>query len=179
MNRLLCLILFLAGLAASPAALPHGGEDHVDAPHPVAANLAPRFEARSEAYEVVGILDGADLVLFLDRADSNAPIAKAVIDVEAGAFKARATAGKSGEFRLPAGPLAKPGKHALTLTVETDDDSDLLAATLDIGTAAPARSEAPTQPAHTVPVTLGVAALVAAVIGAVLAARMVSRRRQA
>lgn len=128
-------VLLVLGARVSHA---HGDEDHAhednkETPHPVAVtSVAPRFEARSDLFELVGVLQQDELVLFLDHAASNQPIASARIEIESGAFKGQAVAAAQGEFRLPAAALAAPGKHALTITVETDTDIDLLAAQFEV-----------------------------------------------
>jgi hypothetical protein len=110
----------------------HEGHDHGDeAPLPV-SSVAPRFEARSDLFELVGILDGKVLWLYLDKADSNEPIEQASIEIESGSFKGKAVASPGGVFKLMAPALAQPGQHALTITVEAGEDSDLLTASLEM-----------------------------------------------
>lgn len=123
------MVLFL--LFGFGVAHAHDGHDHGDAPSPVTGGIAPRFEARSDLFELVGVLQGDDVVIYLDRAADNAPVMQAGIEIESGAFKGEAVPGNAGEFRLKAGPLAQPGKHPLTITVSAGDDADLLTATLD------------------------------------------------
>lgn len=136
MNRSVIVLLTLILVLSARISHAHGDEDHGDAPHPVAVtSVAPRFEARSELFELVGVLHGDELVLYLDHAASNQPIASAAIEIESGAFKGKAVAAASGEFRLPAAELSQPGKHALTITVETDTDIDLLAAQFEVASA--------------------------------------------
>jgi len=136
MNRTVIVLLTLLLVLGARISHAHGDEDHGDAPHPVAVtSVAPRFEARSELFELVGVLHGEELVLYLDHAASNQPIANAVIEIESGAFKGKAVAAANGEFRLPAASLSQPGTHALTLTVETESDIDLLAAQFEVASA--------------------------------------------
>jgi cobalt-zinc-cadmium efflux system membrane fusion protein len=116
------MILFWCGIVAHA----HDGHDHGDTPAPVAVSIAPRFEARSELFELVGVLRGAELVLYLDRAADNAPVPQATIEIESGAFKGQAQAASDGTFRLAADALAQPGQHALTITVESGTEVDLL-----------------------------------------------------
>lgn len=127
MKLLIALSLFL-GLAAAQA---HEGHDHGAPPTPVAGSVAPRFEARADVFELVGVLVGADLILYLDRAVSNAPVDGAEIELESGAYKAKAQRIDVGTYRVQAGPLATAGKHALTLSAQAGDDADLLTATFD------------------------------------------------
>lgn len=135
------LVVSLA-LTATPGSLAwaHGGEDHGDAPAPVntaAPHTSARTSARTDNFELVAVLQEAaapTLTLYLDRADTNAPIEGASIDVESGTFKGTAKAVEPGIYTLPAGALAQAGHHPLTITVQSADTADLLDATLDVGT---------------------------------------------
>src|SRR3990167_6446417 len=136
MNQAVIILLSMLLVLGARVSHAHGDEDHGDALHPVAVtSVAPRFEARSELFELVGVLHGEELVLYLDHAENNQPIANAVIEIESGAFKGKAVAAVQAEFRLPAAELSQPGTHALTITVETDTDIDLLAAQFDVASA--------------------------------------------
>src|SRR5262245_21724535 len=72
--------LLLALVIAAPA---HEGHDH-GPPEAVAGQLAPRVSARSEVFELVGILRGERLVIYLDRFASNEPVTTADIAVTIG-----------------------------------------------------------------------------------------------
>lgn len=129
-------ILLAACLAGGPGAalLAHEGHDHgADAGGAVQSAL-PRFVAASELFELVGVLTGEDLILYLDDAGSNAPVDGATVElaIDGGALPPR-VAERVGEgiYRLPAGTLAAPGRHALTLSIAARDEADLLAATLE------------------------------------------------
>jgi hypothetical protein len=125
------LLIALLGLLTIPAAQAHEGHDHGAAPAPVVGSVAPRFEARTDLFELVGVLAGEDFVIYLDRADSNAPVEVAELEIESGAFKVKAQRADGGSYRIKAGPLAAAGRHALTVTVQAGDDADLLTATFD------------------------------------------------
>lgn len=134
--------------------LAHGDEVHAEAPVPVpvsaaaptsgAAAVAPtqaaRVEAASEQFELVGLLQGDKLVLYLDRFASNEPVAGAKIDVEGGPLKATAAAEQDGVYTVPAAALAQPGTHALVFTVQAGAATDLLTGELLV--AAPAGATA-------------------------------------
>lgn len=122
---LVCLLL--------GSALAHEGHDHGADPQPVAGTVAPRFEVRSDLFEVVGVLQGDELVIYLDRAADNAPLLQGEIEIDAGSLQGKVIADAGGVFRLKAGSLAQPGKHSLTLTVTAGDDVDLLPATFEHG----------------------------------------------
>lgn len=120
--------------------LAHEGHDHGAAAKPADVRLAPRFEARSEELEIVGVLAGKDLVIYLDRADSNAPIQGAQIEVEGPGIKGVAAGLADGVYVLSAAALAQAGKYPLTLTVQVGEIADLLSADLQVEEKVPAVS---------------------------------------
>ena len=91
------LSLTALGLAAvligySLPAIAGDGHDHGDAAPAATGTALPRFAAVSETFELVGVLDGKQVTLYLDRFADNAPVRGAQIELEiAGAkFKAEA-----------------------------------------------------------------------------------------
>lgn len=143
----LAAVLLLIAVAA-PA---HEGEDHgaPAAPAPAgpavvadpaaaaagasaeAMTASVRATAASELFEVVAVLAGGHLQVFLDRYDSNAPVTGAQVAVEGTGISGRAGETSPGLYALPAASLA-PGAHGLTISVETATDADLLLLTLDV-----------------------------------------------
>jgi hypothetical protein len=70
-------------------ALAGEGHDHGDAA-PVATGPAlPRFAAVSETFELVGVLNGKQVTLYLDRAADNSAGRGAKIELEIGARSSR------------------------------------------------------------------------------------------
>lgn len=166
----------LAGLGAAALALTvvpalaHEGHDH-GAPVPVDAGWAPRATARSNDFDLVAVLAGKQLVVWLDRAADNAPVDKAQIDVEAGPWKGVAKAAADGSYRVDAATLAEAGGHELVFTVQAGDAVDLLPATLVVPAAALAESEGK---GRVVGGALGVLALLAA-LGWIFKRRLAGR----
>lgn len=123
------LAVALLGPAASLAG---EGHDHGDAPRAATGPALPRFAAASELFELVGVLDGRRITLYLDRAADNSPVTEARIELEVG--EAKLTAEKHGEdefeFELPEPPAS--GVLPITATVTVGDEIDLLAGELDI-----------------------------------------------
>jgi hypothetical protein len=136
MKRLLALLAFalLAGLAAAGP-----GHDHGPEPAARPGGGPPRFATHSERFELVGVLEGETLVLYLDHYATNAPVPDARIEVAGDAVQGTAAATEDGTYRIAAPALGQPGEHALVFTVSTVGDPDLLEGTLVI--AAPTSGE--------------------------------------
>ena len=118
-----CGALLLPGLLFA-----HGDEDHGDtAKAPAAPTVqALRVEAASEAFELVGQLQGDKLEIHLDRFSTNAPVTGAKVDVEGGPLKAVKAIEREGVYTVPAAGLSAPGTHALVFTIQAGDATDLL-----------------------------------------------------
>jgi len=106
----------------------HGGHGAPSSALPAA--LAPRVEAQSESFELVGMLEGGKLTLYLDRFATNEPVRDAAIEIESGAFKATAQSSGEGIYTAPAAALTKPGEYPLVFTIRSADETDLLNGTL-------------------------------------------------
>lgn len=122
----------LGALALPTLALAHEGHDD---DKPTAAVLAApaagsaRFAATSDQFELVGVLDGRTVTLYLDRFADNVPIKGAQIEIELGAEKLIAQAVDDAYVaQLPALPAA--GTIPVTATVAAGNATDLLAADL-------------------------------------------------
>lgn len=110
----------------------HEGHDHGPAIRPVEIGVLPRFEAQGEMFEVVGVLDGDTLLLYLDRFDNNLPVQGATIEVDGPQLTGVATEQDAGVYRIAAPALQVPGKYPLALTIHGAGVSDLLAAELQV-----------------------------------------------
>ena len=107
------------------------------APIPVTAS-APRAVAATEDFEVVAVLEGKHLVVYVDRFASNEPVAKAKVEVEGAGLNGLAREAAPGTYVMDLAAALPPAKHALTISIEAGDTADLLSATLD--TSQPATS---------------------------------------
>ncbi len=76
----LSLAAFLLGAGLPAVAGP--GHDHGDAAPAATGSALPRFAAVSETFELVGVLDGKQVTLYLDRFADNAPVRGAKIELE-------------------------------------------------------------------------------------------------
>ena len=108
------LLLGALWMATIPAQAGEG-HDHGEAPAAAAGSALPRFSAGSELFELVGVLNGKQLTLYLDHAASNAPVKDAKLELELGGRKLSPKAHGEGEFELtlaeaPKATLNKPSK---------------------------------------------------------------------
>jgi hypothetical protein len=145
--RRLVSSLFVALLAGAPAfAAPgaHGPNgEHLDAPAASggAVNAAPRFEAQSDMFEMVGRLQGGELSMLINRFATNEPVLNAKVEIESGAAKATATFHADlGDYAVDDPAMLKalslPGEHPLVITVLAGADADLLDGSLRVTAAA-------------------------------------------
>jgi hypothetical protein len=122
----------LAALILAAASMARAGDDHGDAPAATTGPALPRFAAESELFELVGVLDGTHLTLWLDHAADNSPVKDARLELELGGIKVPVEAHAEGEFDATlAKPLA-PGEFPVAATVYAGEETDLLAGDLDI-----------------------------------------------
>lgn len=142
-RQALGLVLVVSSLLLAPAHAGPGhdhGHDHGGAPTPAGPAL-PRFAAVSEAFELVGVLDGRRLTLYLDRAADNTPVTGATLELELGGTRLQARAqGEVYEAELPAAPA--PGVLAVTATITAGQEVDLLAGELDLHATDPGADDA-------------------------------------
>lgn len=131
------LLSALVALIPLQIAHAHEGHDHAGATPVTTQPLAPRLEASSSEFALLGILEGSQIVLYLDRFATNEPIGDAKIELDSGGYKVRATAQVDGTYRAHAGPLAAAGQHALMISIETAEANDLLATSLQIAAVPP------------------------------------------
>ena len=108
------------------------GHDHGETPATAAGSALPRFSAVSELFELVGVVNGRQLTLYLDHAATNAPVTDAKLDVELGGLKLDLKPRAAGEFEATLAAALKPGVTPVTATVTTPTESDLLAGEIDL-----------------------------------------------
>ncbi|RZJ58486.1 MAG: hypothetical protein EON49_13965 [Acidovorax sp.] len=124
-----------------PAAWADAGHDHGDAPATSASPAMPRFAATSDLFELVGVLDGQKLALYLDHAGDNSPVKEAQLELDIAGTRVPVTRVADGEFQAAlAAPLAE-GASPVTATVVAGTDADLLAGEIDVHAAAHAHAE--------------------------------------
>jgi hypothetical protein len=133
--KLPAALLVSAILLASPAWAGEGHDHGEAAPAPDGEAL-PRFTAESEAFELVGVLSGKRITLYLDRFADNSPVRNAQIELEIGGAKFKAEKHGEDEYEVVLSEAPKPGVLAVTATVSAGNEADLLAGELDIHEAA-------------------------------------------
>lgn len=138
MNILKIILLYVFVMSAAAAHGPDGDHGHDDAPAAqVPAGAAPRVEASSESFELVGQLHQDELSILIDRYETNLPVLDGKLEVESSGLKANAKFHADlGDYAVDdqrfLAALAKPGKHPLVFTLTTPDESDLLEGTLEM-----------------------------------------------
>lgn len=130
-----CIGLLGLVCATSPARAGEG-HDHGDTAPTATGAALPRFAAVSEAFELVGVLQGSQITLYLDRFADNAPVRNAQIelDIAGSKLQARPVNGAlgEGEYEVTLAPAPKPGLIAVTATVTVGAEVDLLAGEFDL-----------------------------------------------
>ena len=126
------LLLPLLALVAALQAQAGPGHDHGDEAPASTGVALPRFAMTSEVFELVGVLDGKTLTLYLDRAPTNEPVPKADIELEFAGAKLKPKAQADGSFVLELPQPPGEGVHAITATVTAGEEADLLAGELDL-----------------------------------------------
>lgn len=124
-------LLAAAILVAAPARA-GDGHDHGDAAPAAVGQALPRFSAVSEAFELVGVLSGKQITLYLDRFADNSPVRGAQIELEIGGAKFKAEKQGEDEYEVVLPNEPKPGVLPVAATVIAGNETDLLAGELDI-----------------------------------------------
>ena len=149
MRRLLVAVIGAAlfGAIALGSVLAHDGHDHGEQVKAPPIKAMSRADATSDQFELVAVVRGLELEIFLDDFATNEPVEGAIIEVEtpAGPAKAKSFPGKP--YRLSAPWLSKPGAVDLIFTVATNGGTDILPLTLNVGDTQPMASAAQTNAA--------------------------------
>jgi hypothetical protein len=158
------LIAVATSVRAGPGA--HGPDgEHLDQPSAASAAALPRVEAHTDQYELVAALRSGELVILVDRYETNEPVLGAALTVESGGVQAQAMfRGDRGDYAVDDPKLLQllvaPGEHALVFTLVHQGDADLLDGTLRT----PDRSHNGHQHSYWTEYLVG-AAIVAVIIG--------------
>jgi hypothetical protein len=132
MHSITAPLLALVVILCSPSVNAGPGHDHAEAA-PAALGVAlPRFVAVSEELEMVGVVKGKQLTLYLDRFTDNSPVNDAQIEIDIAGNTYKANQHGEGEYEVTLKEALKPGVMAITATVTAAALSDLLAGELDL-----------------------------------------------
>lgn len=131
LSRLTGPIIAFAFLSSFAIASPGHDHSHDEAPQAATGPAAPRFEAHSDLFEVVGVLSESELSVFVDRFADNAPVLKAKVELESGKTQGVGQFHEDhGDYSFDAKPFQKPGSYPISLTITAGDDVDILAGNL-------------------------------------------------
>ncbi|NDG18381.1 MAG: hypothetical protein EB117_08925 [Betaproteobacteria bacterium] len=115
-----------------PLAIAGPGHDHGDTAPQATSSALPRFTAVSEDLELVGIVNGKLITLYLDRFKDNSPVNDAQIEIDIAGSKYQAQKHADGEYEVTLKEPLKPGVMAITATIKAGELIDLLATELDL-----------------------------------------------
>lgn len=165
------LWLLLGCLLAVPVSA-HEGEvhDEIVSAEPGHA-IEPRFTTASGDVEVVGVLQDGRIWLYVTHFATNAPWPDLRIEVEHDSGAVRAEPVAAGIYRIAAGALERPGRHALVMSLQGEGLDDLLTAQFIV---ADAPGERLAQ--HRLEMSAGAALLAVAVVAHLLHGWRVRRR---
>lgn len=138
------------GLFGSLRVSAHGGEDHGDegkSPAPAMA-IAPRALAQSDDFELVAVLDESPsksrrLLISLDEFKTNQPVVGARLEMDVSGQNISVQEQSPGVYEAQFSALDSleaGGRLPLTISVETDDSSDLLTTVLVLPTTVPSHT---------------------------------------
>lgn len=122
------LIALSLTIASATYAGPGHGEEK---PTTAQTQSLPRFYAESDLYEVVGVINGKEITLYLDRYSSNELVKGAKVEIELEGFKISSEPHGDGEYLFRLKNKIKDQPTAITITIN-DDVTDILAATIDL-----------------------------------------------
>ena len=129
----LLAVICTAVLIMIPAPLSaHEGHNQETAPLPTSGSFAARGESSSETFELVAVVQGRELVIYLDQFATNEPVADATIEVETPAGPVAVQTRTGDAYRLPAAWLAQPGRYDLIVTATTKSGAEVLPLTIEI-----------------------------------------------
>jgi len=136
--RIAALCIAAAAFLCLSAAFAHEGHDHDDsAKKALIASTYPRVTAKSELYELVGILRDGRLVIYLDHSATNEPAGDAQLKVTIGdrePIDAKVEANAS--YSVPFPPVAAGDSLDVVINISARDGDDLLVGALTMPEAA-------------------------------------------
>ena len=144
-GRLAALVAMLCWIAAAPAAA-HEGHDIEPAGAAATPHSLPRLVADSEAYELVAALQGARLIIYLDRFEDNSPVTDAKLTVTINEEQVQAEAAGDGTYFVTSRLFERGGLFELVFDIKAPETDDLL-----IGKLSLPRPGSPSGPFYPIP----------------------------
>lgn len=144
-------MLFIVTLSGLPptAVRADAGHDHGSpAATSVVGNSVPRIEAQSDLFEIVGVVEGGSMKIFLDRYATNEPVADAKIEIEGGSLMGSAQSSPDGTYAFRHAALTQPGQFPITFTITAGTDTDLLTGEIAIADPSAATARASDDPSR-------------------------------
>ena len=132
--RLFSLALIAAITLITPGqqTLAHEGQDHDATARSAVLPASPRTETSSDFFELVAIARSGEIIIYLDRFATNAPVVDANVVVETPQGSVEAKPASDGTYHLAAPWAERTGRYDLIATVTKDRDADVLAFTVEI-----------------------------------------------
>jgi cobalt-zinc-cadmium efflux system membrane fusion protein len=127
--RSVAALTWIAALVLSPSvSRAHEGHDHGDSARAaLTSSIYPRVTAQSELYELVGILKGDRLLIYLDRVATNEPVTDAKVKVTIGDGEAiDAAPAENGTYAVSSPRLTGTGSVEVIFAITANDFDDLL-----------------------------------------------------
>lgn len=125
------LSLALVSSLVSKGLLAHEGHDHGGPKIEITTAVAPRFDAVSDDFELVGVVKGKDLIVYLDRFRTNEPIPAAKITATANGEPVPVEPLDDKSYRIRTPLLVSSGKIDFQFTIIDGGLTDLLAGSLE------------------------------------------------
>ena len=153
------------------------GHDHGQAAPASAGKASPRVSSSSDLFELVGVVERSQMVIYLDRFESNAPVLNAAIEVDMDGTKAMAKAQPDGTYHFNHAALGRPGSWPISFTVTAGSDTDLLAGDLEVGNLVEGRSNLKDIAPQDARLWLRWAFYAAVALGLIVALAVIAKRR--
>ena len=139
-DRFAAICILVAALFVGSASFGHEGHDHDDnARAALIASAFPRVTAKSELYEIVGILKDGRLSIYLDQLATNDAVSDAQLKVAIGDREPLdAEPAANATYSVPFPSNAAPKSFEVVFTVNAQDGDDLLVGLMKLPQAASA-----------------------------------------
>ncbi len=136
-STLAVLVLVAMFCSAASLAVAHEGHDPADGTSAAAkAAGQPRLATKSDAYDLVAILDGERLTIYLDRFEDNSPVADAKITLLIDGETAEAEPAADNTYVVTSKRFRGPGFVELVFDIKAPEADDLLIGKLVLPAAA-------------------------------------------